>query len=141
VETVDPGRDALLVAAAQLQVVDGWACPVIVDLGVFSMIECVEARDSRLGASPGAWFGKVPKVLSTASRKLLRDGRLLTSLDESAYLRDTNFGKLNRIPHRPLLEYLRKHGYSPAGSGMTPIAGMGVALVAIAAATRVARRH
>lgn len=114
VDTVDAQRDALLVAAAQLQALGDHAYPVIVDLGVFSMIDCVEARDRRLLHSPGAWFERVPKVLTRASRIRLRTGHNVAPIEESGYLRDTNFGKLNRIPHPPLVQFLRKHGYAPA---------------------------
>jgi hypothetical protein len=112
-ENVDPANDALLVAATQLQVLDGKAYPVIVDLGMFSMIECLIARESRLRDSPGKWIDNVPKVLSLKGRAKVRTGIAITDAD---YEKDTNFGKLNRIPHPPLVEFLRKHGYFPPRS-------------------------
>lgn len=121
-QNVDSANDALLVAATQLQVIEDKACPVIVDLGVFSMIECILARETRLENSPGKWIGKVPKVLSLQGRSKARSGIAITDAD---YEKDTNFGKLNRIPHPPLIEFLRKHGYLPPDSRRAGPAGRG----------------
>lgn len=108
IEVVDAERDVLLVAATQLRDIKGVCSPEIIDLGVFSVIDCVAARDKRLEASPGRWFGSVPKVLSLAGRKRLMAGFQVTEED---YEKDTNFGKLNRIPYPPLMSFITAHGY------------------------------
>lgn len=105
--------------------------PTIVNIGVFPVIECVLARDSRMSTSGGRWFGnyETPTILSKAGRikNLARQ-----SLNERGYGRkesegydfneDTNFGKLKRIPYRPLQEFLRDNGcqYSPRGNYPEP---------------------
>jgi hypothetical protein len=104
---VDPERDVMLVAAVQLKEISGRCYPVVTDIGVFPMIEVVEARDRRLAESGGRWFGKVPRVPSRAGMVKLRRGE---PLEESDFERDTNFGKLKRIPYEPLQSFMRKHG-------------------------------
>lgn len=120
VKNVQPAMDAMLLVAYQLrpQAENELAVtPTIVDLEVFSMIELVEARDARLAAGGGRWFGnyETPCVLSKqAALKLSRR----QALDDSSYGRkesegkdyneDTNFGKLKRIPHPALQAFLRK---------------------------------
>jgi hypothetical protein len=107
-EDIDPANDALLVAAAQLQEDDqAQCCPYIIDISVFSMVECVRARDSRLAEAGGRWFGKVPKVIKKKSMRKSLSGESLTDAD---FEKDTNFGKLKRIPYQPLQEFMRKHG-------------------------------
>ena len=108
VRDVNSSNDALLVAAAQLQKDDEGECsPYIIDIGVFSMIECVRARDNRLAESGGRWFGRMPKVVKKASLPKLGSGAELTDDD---FEKDTNFGKLKRIPYPPLQAFMRKHG-------------------------------
>ena len=52
VDVIHPANDALLLAAVQLIGDDSGGCsPTIIDIGVFSMIECVRARDARLAGS------------------------------------------------------------------------------------------
>lgn len=121
VKNVDPGNDALLVIAYQLQPHaedPEFVSPTIIDIGVFSMIECIEARDTRLISRGGRWFGdyETPTVLSRIGR---RKARLREALDTTTYGRkesegrdfneDTNFGKLARIPYQPLRGFLNKH--------------------------------
>jgi hypothetical protein len=104
---IDPRKDGLLVAAAQLQKDEEGKCsPYIIDIGVFSMVECVKARDARLAKDGGRWFGRVPKVVKKTSRRKYRAGKALTDED---FEKDTNFGKLKRIPYPPLQAFMRKH--------------------------------
>lgn len=120
-KNVDPAHDALLLIAYQLQPQPDLpvaVSPTIIDLDVFSMIELVEARDQRMTASGGRWFGnyETPTILSRTGRQALARGE---ALDTNAYGRkesegkhfneDTNFGKLKRIPHPLLQEFLSKY--------------------------------
>lgn len=105
---VDPVNDALLVAAVQLRPDQKGQCsPYITDIGVFSMVECVRARDKRLADSGGRWISGVPKVVKKASIGKFKKGRRLQNSD---FEKDTNFGKLKRIPYAPLQDFMRKHG-------------------------------
>jgi hypothetical protein len=107
-EMIDAQNDALLVAAVQLQEDSTGNCtPFIIDYDVFSMVECISARDERLSRTGGRWIDGIPKVVKTRSQQKGRDGRTLTPDD---YEKDTNFGKLNRIPYQPLQDFMRKHG-------------------------------
>jgi hypothetical protein len=93
------------------------------------MIECIRARDHRLTASGGRWFGdyETPAILSRAGRRKFEAG---DALDLDHYGRkesegydfneDTNFGKLKRIPYRPLQEFLMKNGADYLVSGTYP---------------------
>jgi len=107
VEDVDPSNDVLLVAAVQLKEIDGRCYPVIIDVGLFPMAQSIRARDSRLTESGGKWIKGIPCVVSKRGRKKLKRGEPLTDED---YEKDTNFGKLKRIPYAPLQEFMRKHG-------------------------------
>ena len=69
------------------------------------MIECIRIRDKRLYDAGGKWFGKVPKVVSKKGMEKIKKGDELTDGD---FEKDTNFGKLKRIPYAPLQEFLRK---------------------------------
>lgn len=103
--------------------------PKIVDIGLFPMIDCILARDHRLTHSGGMWFGdyETPCVLSKIGREKLQRGE---ELDDSTYGRkesegkdfneDTNFGKLKRVPYKPLQLYLKKHGAICAVRGDWP---------------------
>ncbi len=106
-DKIDPENDALLIAAVQLREEDGYCYPFIIDIGVFFMIECIRARDKRLAESGGKWFAGVPKVISKSGLRKQARGEKLTARD---YKKDTNFGKLKRIPYPPLQEFLRRHG-------------------------------
>lgn len=123
VKNVEPRIDAMLLIAYQLRDssvrVDA-VTPTVIDFEAFSMIELVEARDKRLLESGGRWFGdyETPCVLSNSGIKKFRLG---LPLDTSSYGRkqsegrdfneDTNFGKLNRIPHSKLQNFLRKYSH------------------------------
>ena len=107
-DVIDPANDALLVAAVQLRADETGQCsPYVTDIGVFSMIECVRVRDQSLANRGGRWIDGVPKVVKKASRDKFRAGGQLPNLD---FEKDTNFGKLKRIPYAPLQEFMRKQG-------------------------------
>jgi hypothetical protein len=107
-DVIDPANDALLVAAVQLRADDSGHCsPHIIDIGVFSMVECVRARDKRLDESGGRWISNVPKVVKKESIGKFKRGKRLNNSD---FEKDTNFGKLKRIPYPPLQEFMRKYG-------------------------------
>lgn len=120
VKNVVPATDAMLLIAYQLrphEKDEESITPTIIDLEVFSMIELVEARDTRLKESGGRWFGnyETPCVPSNEGLRKKSQGK---PLDTSSYGRkesegkdfneDTNFGKLKRIPHSELQAFLRK---------------------------------
>ncbi len=124
VKNVVPKTDAMLLIAYRIEPRDenpNVASPKIIDLDVFSMIELVEVRDQRLEIGGGIWFGnyETPAVLSKIGTRKRRDG---LPIDRSAfggkesegkdYNKDTNFGKLKRIPHPKLQEFLRKHRFT-----------------------------
>ena len=120
VKNVNAATDVMLLIAYQLQPggsPDG-VTPTIVDLEVFRMIELVRARDERLIQADGRWFGnyETPCVISNIGRRKRAAG---LPLDTTVYGRkaseardfneDTNFGKLNRIPHPGLQAFIAKH--------------------------------
>lgn len=109
-DVINPKTDVLLIAAVQFKEENNVCTPEIVDIGVFSMVECIKARDLRLSESSGRWFGKMPKVISLTGRVKLRRGVSISDLSEDDFQKDTNFGKLKRIPHKPLQDFLKKHG-------------------------------
>jgi hypothetical protein len=129
-KNVQPDNDALLILVYQLEPTrqdPSLLSPVVVDLGIFPVIECIKARDHRLTSRGGRWFGdyETPTVLSKAGKRKLKQGETLnTSLygrkesERHDFNEDTNFGKLKRIPLRPLHEFLAKHGaaFSPKGT-------------------------
>lgn len=104
-DIIQPENDVLLIAAIQLVDIDGFCSPVIVDIGLFSMIECVKARDKRLLETGGMWIGGKPMVMTVngAIKKVMGE-----PLGEFDYERDTNFGKLRRIPYKPVQDFLSK---------------------------------
>lgn len=106
-ENIDPEKDVLMLAAVQLREFDGLCYPVIVDIGIFSMIECTRARDDRLTRLGGRWRDGIPQVVKKASSAKHRNG---LPLADSDYEKDTNFGKLKRIPYPPLQDFMRKQG-------------------------------
>jgi hypothetical protein len=132
VKNVDPATDALLVVAYQLREHredPDIFVPTIADLGVFSMVECIRARDFRLVAGGGKWFGdyETPAVLSEQGKKKFAAG---DPVDYSRYGRkksegydlneDTNFGKLKRIPLEPLQRFLQQTGATYTTRGDYP---------------------
>lgn len=107
IDVVDSANDLLLIAAVRLQEVGGRCYPIIIDIGLFPMVECIRARDRRLEESGGKWFDGMPKVISNGGLKKKRDGK---PLNDNDFEKDTNFGKLKRIPYEPLQDFMRKHG-------------------------------
>ena len=132
VKNVEPKTDALMVLVYQLRPLPeqpDWYSPTIIDVGLFSMIDCILARDDRLERSGGKWFGnyETPCILSKiGQQKLQRE----EPLDDTQYGRkeaegkdfneDTNFGKLKRVPYKPLQLFLKKHGANYAATGNWP---------------------
>ena len=132
VKNVEPKTDALMVLVYQLCPLPeqpDWYSPTIIDIGLFSMIDCILARDDRLERSGGKWFGnyETPCILSRIGQDKLNRGE---PLDDSQYGRkeaegkdfneDTNFGKLKRVPYKPLQLFLKKHGANFASTGSWP---------------------
>ena len=129
---VDADRDALLILSYHLhpsQDGSGLLTPVIRDLGIFPVIECVRARDFRLAQAGGIWFGEfqTPTILSKIGKSKIAQG---VSPNKSTYGRkeseghdfneDTNFGKLKRIPYKPLQLFLAKNGAHFISKGHYP---------------------
>ncbi len=112
INDINSAKDALMLTAVQLQEFNGLCYPVIIDVGLFSMIECIRARDDRLLSTGGRWYNGIPQVVKKSSQSKYRKNRRLTNKD---YEKDTNFGKLKRIPYPPLQSFMRKHG--AIGSG------------------------
>jgi hypothetical protein len=132
VKNVARDRDALLVLVYELQALredPTLLSPTIVDLGLFPVIDCINARDHRMVQGGGRWFGnfETPTILSKAGKKARTAGLRLV---ETGYGRkesegyhfneDTNFGKLKRIPYRPLQEFLKDAGCQFAATGDYP---------------------
>lgn len=134
VKNVVPDTDALLVLSYTLQpsnIDPDLLTPVIKDLDVFPVIECVQARDHRLAAGGGIWFGdyQTPAILSKTGKQKIERGESTNTLaygrkesEGKDYNEDTNFGKLKRIPYMPLQSFLARNGahFSPRGSYPTP---------------------
>jgi hypothetical protein len=131
-KNVIPEKDALLVIAYQLRpnkADKSLYSPEILGVGVFSMIECVRARDFRLKSAGGVWFGdyETPVILSKRGAEKVRNG---VTPDAGSYGRkesegrdyneDTNFGKLKRIPYMPLQAFLKQNGSNYSSSGEYP---------------------
>lgn len=119
VKNVVPSTDAMLIIGYQLQphhTIPDAVTPTIVQLQVFSVIELVRARDNRLTGKGGRWFGnyETPCVLSKLGRAKAQRGDTLSTTsygrkesEGKDFNEDTNFGKLARIPHPQLQQFLR----------------------------------
>ncbi|MBD2137751.1 hypothetical protein H6F32_09150 [Anabaena sp. FACHB-1237] len=105
INNINTEKDVLLIVAIQIQEENRFCSPYIVDIEVLSMVECIKARDKRLQETGGKWIDGIPEVVSTAGKKKLKIGQNLTDAD---YEKDTNFGKLKRIPYQPLQDFLSK---------------------------------
>jgi hypothetical protein len=128
-KNVVPSTDALLVIAYRLEPNrddTNLYSPTIIDLGIFSMIECVRSRDKRLADAGGKWFGdyETPAILSRRGKLKLKSG--LPLIDDRYgrkesegldYNEDTNFGKLKRIPYPALQDFLKRHGATAGVNG------------------------
>jgi len=55
----------------------------------------------------GKWINGVPMVKSKIGHMKLRKGESVSDRD---YEKDTNFGKLKRIPYTPLQLFMMRHG-------------------------------
>lgn len=131
-KNVEPENDVLMVVAYQLQPNrndEARYSPTIIDLGLFSMIECIRARDHRLAQDGGRWFGdfETPAVTSRIGKAKRERGEELNTAtygrkesEGHDFNEDTNFGKLKRVPYEPLQRFLAKHGASYARSGSYP---------------------
>ncbi len=109
---VNPQSDALLVAAVQLKEEKNYSYPFVIDIGIFSMIDVVRARDDSLVRRRGKWISGIPMVVKQTSNRKATDA--LTGAD---YEKDTNFGKLARIPYPPLQAFLKKYGAETSQEG------------------------
>lgn len=107
VAQIEADKDVLMLAAVQLQEETGVCRPVVIEIGLFPMIECIEARDKRLLAAGGRWHHGLAQVVKKTSMSKYRSG---SPLADSDFEKDTNFGKLKRIPYAPLQSFMRKHG-------------------------------
>jgi hypothetical protein len=132
VKNVRPDDDLLFLIAYTISrspVSPEFASPTIVKTAIFPAIDCVLARDKRLSDSGGKWFGdfETPTILSAEGKRKKSMG---LPLDESNYGRkesegkdyneDTNFGKLKRIPYKPLQVFLKSVGANYMSSGSYP---------------------
>ena len=132
VNKVQPDTDGLLIISYQLapmQANPNLICPVIKAIEILPVVECVRARDFRLSEAGGIWFGnfQTPTILSARGRAKMLQG---IPLDQTTYGRkesegkdyneDTNFGKLKRIPYKPLQEFLKSQGVSYTSIGNYP---------------------
>lgn len=124
--------DALLILVYQLEPTQedpGLLSPVIKNLKIFPVIECVNARDHRLTTRGGRWFGnyETPTVLSKAAKQKLKIANALNiekygrkESEGHDYNEDTNFGKLKRIPYKELQTFLMEQGSAFAATGTYP---------------------
>jgi len=75
---VHPSEDILLMAAVQLRQTEQFCYPVIIDIGLFPMVDCIKARDERMLRLGGRWNGKVPQcVKKTSIEKFLKGESLI----------------------------------------------------------------
>ena len=131
-KNVQPDDDALLILVYQLEPTRAdptLLSPVVVDLGIFPVVDCIMARDHRLTSRGGRWFGdyETPAVLSKAGKRKVKSG-VTPNIEfygrkESEghdFNEDTNFGKLKRIPLQSLHLFLAKHGAGFASKGTYP---------------------
>lgn len=117
-KNVLPDKDMLLVIAYALKErpdKKGFYSPTIIDFNIFSVYDCILARDRRMYDCNGGWFGnfETPTILSKLGKEKLEKG---IDIDYSSYGRkenegkdlneDTNFGKLKRILYKPLHDYI-----------------------------------
>lgn len=131
-KNVDPSKDVMLVLGYQLQenrATPGSFSPTICKVGIFPVVRCIIARDMRMYLAGGRWFGdfETPTVPSRIGARKVEES---APLDFGSYGRkesegkdfneDTNFGKLKRIPYKPLQEFLRDCGCDYLSSGSYP---------------------
>lgn len=131
VRNVLPEKDLLWVISYQLapnSSGDRYS-PKIIDFALFPMIECIRARDHRLIKSGGRWFGdyETPAILSQSGKSKESSGLKLNIFtygrkesEGHDFNEDTNFGKLKRIPYKPLQTFLKLSGSSFSTIGDYP---------------------
>ena len=122
-KNVVPDKDLLLVIAYALmenKSRPGFYSPAIIDYELFPVYKCILARDRRMYRCHGGWFGnfETPTILSNQGSLKLSQG---IAIDYSSYGRkenegkdlneDTNFGKLKRIPYKPLQDYMKPSNF------------------------------
>ncbi|WP_074350037.1 hypothetical protein [Proteiniborus sp. DW1] len=123
-KNVQADKDLLLVIAYALienRAKPGYYSPTIIDFNVFPVYKCILARDRRMYDCNGGWFGQfeTPTILSNQGKRKIKDKQ---KIDYSSYGRkesegkdlneDTNFGKLKRIPYRPLQTYINPKNFT-----------------------------
>ncbi len=123
-KNIQPEKDLLLVIAYTLlenKEKTGFFSPTIIDFDVFPVYDCILARDRRMYNSNGGWFGQfeTPTILSKQGKQKKAANE---PVDYSSYGRkenegkdlneDTNFGKLKRIPYKPLQQYIKPENFS-----------------------------
>lgn len=130
--TIIPEKDLMMVLVYTLEKMESdhsFYVPSIVDYGLFPVVECIRARDHRLIERGGKWIGNfsTPVVLSKVGERRLKKGEELDEnnygMKESEgydYNKETNFGKLKRIPLEPLQKFLKDHGASFSAKGTYP---------------------
>ena len=124
-------NDLLMVVGYQMQPVlddDSMYALTIVDVELFDMAAIVYARDERLSCSGGFWFDEsVPVIPSNSGKKKQKNSIPLdgtTGFNDQKgssghdYSHDTNFGKLKRIPHPELQQFLARIGADSWNVGM-----------------------
>lgn len=132
VKNVIPDTDLLFVIGYTMKKIpcdEDFASPTIIDFGLFPVIECVKARDKRLQDGGGKWFGdyETPAILSNIGKEKKRNNLPLNyttygrkESEGHDFNEDTNFGKLKRIPYKPLQEFLKKIGANYMETGNYP---------------------
>lgn len=123
-KNVKPEDDMLLVIAYTLKErfdKPGFFSPTIIDFDIFPVSNCILERDRRMYNTNGGWFGnfETPTILSKQGKKNIK---LQRELDYASYGRkkdehkdfneDTNFGKLKRIPYKPLQDFIKPERYN-----------------------------
>ena len=123
---ISEDTDFLLIVVYELQTLQDDSdsvSPTIIDLDIIPMDEIIVARDARLIDKGGKWFGdyQTPVVLSKIGQQKRKESKALNeniygrkAQEGHDYNEDTNFGKLNRIPHVNLISILKKYGYKTA---------------------------
>jgi hypothetical protein len=133
-KNVQPENDVMLLLCYQLRLNEKQTpavSPTIIDLTLFPVIDLIRARDQRMLDAGGKWFGnyETPTIPSKIGSDKLKRG---LAIDRTTYARkesegkdlneDTNFGKLKRIPFKPLQMFLKKWGcdYCTRGTSVDP---------------------
>lgn len=123
-KNVKPDTDLLLVIAYSLMQDNnraGFYSPSIIDFDIFPVYECILARDRRMYSNGGGWFGnfETPTILSKVGKQKVKSGHEINyesygrkESEEKDLNEDTNFGKLHRIPYKPLKDYINPKNFT-----------------------------